>query len=80
MGFWEVIIILLFAFIFVGPQKLPGIARELGKGARWLRKNYTDFKVAIAKEVDGVNTDRVAITKEVDGVNTDTERWDKTKS
>jgi len=69
MGFWEVILILFLAFIFVGPQKLPGIARELGKGARWLKKNYTDFKVAIAKEVDGV-----------DGVNTDTERWDKTKS
>jgi len=76
MGSWELILILFLAFIFVGPQKLPEIARELGKGARWLKKNYTDFKVAITKEVDGVNTD----TKEVDGVNTDTERWDKTKS
>jgi len=66
MGFWEVILILLLAFIFVGPQKLPRVARELGKGARWLKKNYTDFKVAVAKEVDGVSTD--------------TERWDKTKS
>lgn len=66
MGFWEVILILLLAFIFVGPQKLPSVARELGKGARWLKKNYTDFKVAVAKEVDGVSTD--------------TERWDKTKS
>ncbi|MEE9529159.1 MAG: twin-arginine translocase TatA/TatE family subunit [Dehalococcoidia bacterium] len=66
MGFWEVILILLLAFIFIGPQKLPRVAREMGKGARWLSKNYTDFKVAVAKEVDGASAD--------------TERWDKTKN
>jgi len=32
MGSWELILILFLAFIFVGPQKLPGIAREVGKG------------------------------------------------
>jgi sec-independent protein translocase protein TatB len=57
MGFWEVILILLLAFIFVGPQKLPEIAREMGKGARWLKKNYTDFKVTMAKELSEDNAD-----------------------
>ena len=66
MGFWEVVLILLLAFIFVGPQKLPEVARELGKGIRWLKKNYTDFKVSIAKEIDEVSAD--------------TERCNKTKS
>lgn len=66
MGFWEIILILLLAFIFIGPQKLPRVARELGKGVRWLKKNYTDFSVAI--------------TKEASKVDADTEQWDKKKS
>jgi sec-independent protein translocase protein TatB len=52
MGFWEVLVILLIAFIIVGPQKLPTIARELGKSIRWLQKSYNDFKVTAARELD----------------------------
>ena len=66
MGFWEVILILLLAFIFIGPEKLPRVARELGKGVRWLKKNYTDFNVAI--------------TKEASKVDADIQQWDKKKS
>ena len=66
MGFWELVLIMVLLFLFVGPKKLPEVARELGKGARWLRKNYTDFKVAV--------------TREADEVNTDTQEWKKTKS
>jgi sec-independent protein translocase protein TatB len=66
MGFWEIILILLLAFIFIGPEKLPRVARELGKGVRWLKKNYTDFNVAI--------------TKEASKVDTDIQQWDKKKS
>jgi sec-independent protein translocase protein TatB len=66
MGFWEIILILLLAFIFIGPQKLPRVARELGKGVRWLKKNYTDFNVAI--------------TREASKVDADIQQWDKKKS
>ena len=66
MGFWELVLIMVLLFLFVGPKKLPEVARELGKGARWLRKNYTDFNVAV--------------TREADEVNTDTQEWKKTKS
>jgi len=66
MGFWELVLIMVLLFLFVGPKKLPEVARELGKGARWLRKNYTDFKVAV--------------TREASEVNTDTQEWKKTKS
>ena len=66
MGFWELVLIMVLLFLFVGPKKLPEVGRELGKGVRWLQKNYTDFKVAV--------------TREADEVNTDTQEWKKTKS
>lgn len=66
MGFWELVLIMVLLFLFVGPKKLPEVARELGKGVRWLQKNYTDFKVAV--------------TREANEVNTDTQKWNKTKS
>jgi len=56
MGFWEVLLILIVAFIVVGPQKIPEIARTMGKGARWLKKSYTDFNVAITKDFTENNT------------------------
>jgi Tat protein translocase TatB subunit len=51
MGFGEVVLILIVALFVFGPHKLPEIARELGKGARWLKKSYTDFKVAITQDI-----------------------------
>ena len=66
MGFWEVVLVLIILFLIVGPKKLPEVARELGKGVRWLQKNYTDFKVAL--------------TKEANEVTTDAQEWKKTKS
>lgn len=33
MGFWEMMVILVVALLVVGPEKLPGIARTLG---RWV--------------------------------------------
>ena len=66
MGFWELVLVLIILFLIVGPKKLPEVARELGKGVRWLQKNYTDFKVAV--------------TREANEVNTDTQEWKKTKS
>jgi len=66
MGFWELVLIMVLLFLFVGPKKLPEVARELGKGVRWLRKNYSDFKIAV--------------TREANEVNTDVQEWKKTKS
>ena len=38
LGFWETIIILVVALVFIGPNKLPEVARTIGKGVRSMRK------------------------------------------
>ena len=44
IGFSELIIILLVAFIVVGPKDLPRVARALGRWVRMAREMYNDFK------------------------------------
>jgi len=51
MGFWEITVVIVIALLVFGPQKLPEVAREMGKGIHILKKNYTDFKVAITKDI-----------------------------
>ncbi len=38
LGTWEVLLILVVALVFLGPQKLPEIAKSLGKGVRQMRQ------------------------------------------
>ena len=66
MGFWEVVLVLIIGFLVVGPQKLPEIARELAKGVRWLKKSYTDFKVAITKDIAESDTSNPSWNKKKD--------------
>lgn len=44
IGFSELILILLVAFLIVGPKDLPKVARALGRGVRYLKKAAADFK------------------------------------
>ena len=37
MGTWEIMLILVVALVFLGPNKLPELAKSLGKGVRSLR-------------------------------------------
>jgi Tat protein translocase TatB subunit len=66
MGLWEVLLILVIAFLVIGPQKIPEIARAMGKGARWLKRSYTDFKVAITKDITENNTSNSSWNKKKD--------------
>ena len=40
IGFWELIVIVIVAFVFIGPDQLPVYAKKIGKMLRELKK-YT---------------------------------------
>ena len=44
IGFSELILILLVAFVIVGPRDLPKVARALGRGVRWVKTFIRDFQ------------------------------------
>lgn len=50
IGMPELIIIMVIALIVIGPQKLPDLARSLGKGLAEFKKATEDFKHNIDTE------------------------------
>lgn len=44
IGFAELILILLVAFVFVGPKDLPKVAAALGRGVRYIKQLLNEFK------------------------------------
>jgi len=51
IGMPELIIILVIALIVFGPQKLPDLARSLGKGLAEFKKAADGFKQTVDDEV-----------------------------
>ncbi len=50
IGMPELIVILVIALIVLGPQKLPDLARSLGRGLAEFRRATEDFKQNIEEE------------------------------
>jgi len=50
IGMPELVIILVIALIVIGPQKLPDLAKSLGKGLAEFKKATDDFKQSIDTE------------------------------
>jgi sec-independent protein translocase protein TatB len=48
MGMSEIAVILVVALIFIGPKKLPEIAKTLGRALNEFRRATTDLKEAIS--------------------------------
>ncbi|MCO4795121.1 MAG: twin-arginine translocase TatA/TatE family subunit [Bacteriovoracaceae bacterium] len=57
LGAGEILLILLFALIFIGPKKLPELARGLGKGIREFQKAKDDLLDPSNSVADNGNTD-----------------------
>ena len=73
IGFWEVILVLLIAFLVVGPKDLPRVARWLGRMVKKLRllirevkketgwdeleKEMKDTSSSLNKEIKGLEKD-----------------------
>ncbi len=43
IGFEELLLILLVAFLIVGPKDLPKVARALGRLVRYLKEKWAEF-------------------------------------
>ncbi|MBC7197116.1 MAG: twin-arginine translocase TatA/TatE family subunit [Deferribacterales bacterium] len=52
LGMSEIILILALALIVIGPNKLPEVAKALGKGYAEFKKVLNDFKDAVNIEDD----------------------------
>jgi len=50
IGMPELIVILVIALIVIGPQKLPEMARSLGKGLAEFKRASNDFRRNIEEE------------------------------
>ncbi len=64
IGMPELIVILVIALIVIGPQKLPELARSLGKGLAEFKKATDDFKQNVAEEARALE-EKERIAKEV---------------
>ena len=76
IGAPEVMLILFVVVMVFGADKIPEIARGLGKGMRMLRDATTDIKSEITKsaEKQGIDTDVTKnITEEIKKVKDDLE-------
>lgn len=54
LGVGEIIVILVIALIFIGPKKLPELARGLGKGMREFQNAARGLTDAVKNPVDEV--------------------------
>ena len=50
LGFGEIFVVLAIALIFIGPKKIPELARGLGKALREFQKAKDDFMSEVSTE------------------------------
>jgi len=55
LGFFEIAVVLIVALLVLGPEKLPKIARQLGRGLRELRRVAGEFQSALNTEVEDLD-------------------------
>jgi len=67
LGFSELILIFLIALIFIGPKKLPEIAKSLGKGIRDFQNAAKGFSDQLQDTNDKSNTESDEHPKVTDG-------------
>lgn len=67
IGFAELILILLIAFLVVGPKDLPKVARAIAKFVRYLRTKWAEFiqEADLKDTVDELKATKTDIEKTV---------------
>lgn len=64
IGMPELIVILVIALIVIGPQKLPDLARSLGKGLAEFKRASDDFRQSVTDEAAKVEDEKEHLAKE----------------
>ena len=64
LGAGELLIIVAFALIFIGPKKLPELARNLGKGLREFQKAKDEFMHHVENEKADINSQLAEVNSE----------------
>ena len=64
LGAGEMLIIVAFALIFIGPKKLPELARNLGKGLREFQKAKDEFMHHVENEKADINSQLAEVNGE----------------
>ena len=54
LSFWEIGLIMMVALLVLGPKRLPGLAKSVGKGLRELRKASTDLRSVIEEPLEEI--------------------------
>jgi len=67
IGFWELVLIGIIGLLVVGPERLPGFARELGRWVRKIRILANNARRELQRELDW--EDNGGSWKDVDGLN-----------
>jgi Sec-independent protein secretion pathway components len=62
IGLPEMIIIAIVALIFIGPDKLPGVLRSIGKGLVELKRATSDVRFTVQEEMQKIE-DEIKIKK-----------------
>lgn len=52
IGFWELVIISIVALLVVGPERLPGLIRDVGRWARAIRRFVVQTRQELERELD----------------------------
>ena len=65
IGGGELIIILLIAFIFIGPDKFPAIAKSFGKSLRTFKDTGKEIKKTIYEEVKDIKPDKMNVVADL---------------
>lgn len=71
IGFAELIVVLLVAFLIVGPKDLPKVARWIARQLKAIRRMINELKREtgwdeLAKDIEDVQTDVKSTLKEAD--------------
>lgn len=71
IGPFELAMIALIAFIFLGPERIPGVMRQLGRAIRQMRKMTQDLTREYGGELNEITSAVNEVQSEIRGVQRD---------